>query len=167
MQIFQSRIIKSKLIVKPNENYTEIITNLINSVFFTDFPKDVYGITLFNKNILIKRLKEGNRKFQKCITYWGYNLVNIFHETGLYFQRYSIKKDREWFDYNTPTNSAEAKIGLDKELFGMKLKVITEEASEFILKASNWNLDLEEFQKRFTELNQCPNYYWDPEIFEM
>ena len=155
LHIFQSRIVKSKLIVKPNENYTEIITNIINSVYFVDFPEGIYGLTLFNKNILIKILRTENLLFQKCITYWGYILINILHESGHYFQRYSMKKDREWFDHTTPTSSAKAGIDLEIELFGMALKVITEGASEFILKASNWNLDLEEFQKRFTELNQC------------
>ena len=137
LHIFQSRIVRSKLIVKPNENYTEIVTDVINSVFCKDFPEGMHGLTLFNKNILIKILNAEILRFQECITYWGYILVNILHESGHYFQRYSMKKDREWFDHTTPTSSSEAGIDLEKELFGMTLKLITKEASEFLLETSN------------------------------
>lgn len=152
MKIFATELIRSNLIVPSEINYKNAIKDMFDSIYFTKLPEGLHAVTLFNKSIIINNLGSEAQNVSTHV-YWGYILINLFHGSPHYFQRYTLSKDIEWLEHSTPTISKEAGSDLENNIFGQFIQNITLKAAKFILNPSNWEKNIAKFRFEFDRLN--------------
>lgn len=118
----------------------------------------IYNRIFISSNFIINHVEENNEELTKAAL-----LIVIIHEFMHYYQRFHLKM-KDLKEYSTPREDIkiddktisknEGGRILEMKLFGEELYTINLAQARFLLNEESWDLGLEEFRKKFKEINK-------------
>ena len=137
------KTILDRFIPKKNKNLKVILQSITPRIVLCSLPENLYGVTQKNLTIIIKNFN--NEPGCKGATF-----AVFLHELAHYLQRIKSKTIRVSCERKSDqfTENAEGGFEIEKMIFGSELKIITEEAADYLV-SKNLPEDISVFQQEF------------------
>ena len=160
IQLFQEIFTSPRIQKATKLNKEELKTTIcefIEKTFVMRLPHTINGITLCNRTVLINKVSNSDQEeYSEISTVLGFVFMTMLHELGHFKFRKNLKSDAEWFEAKSPEVNGidEGGTALITEIFNAEPEFISIEASQYILKPSNWEKSTKTFRAEFENANK-------------